>query len=114
MIPITLEVAVLKIQTALELAVGLALCHCFQFLYLFNIFLGVDSITCNGQGTCSSGNSGICACDSGFTGDRCNITTCPGTPICSISGNCPEGGTVCECQAGFFGDDCAGKFETSE
>ena len=91
-----------------------ALHHCFQFLYLFNISLGVDSITCNSQGTCSSGNSRICACDSGFTGDRCNVTTCPGTPICSNSGNCPEGGTVCECQAGFYGDDCAGKFETSE
>jgi len=67
----------------------------------------VDSITCNGQGTCSSGNSGICTCDSGFTGDHCNVTTCPGSPVCSDSGSCPQGGTVCNCQDGFHGDDCA-------
>ena len=75
--------------------------------------LGVDSITWNGQGTCNSGNSGICACDSGFTGDRCNVTTCPGVPVCSDSGSCPQGGTVCNCQAGFHGDDCASKLEIS-
>ena len=49
----------------------------------------------------------MCTCDSGFTGDRCNITTCPGTPVCGGNGNCPEGGTVCECEAGSSGADCA-------
>ena len=83
----------------------------FLSITVIQYFLGVDSITCNGQGTCSSDNSGICACDSGFTGDHCNVTTCPGVPVCSNNGNCPQGGTVCECQEGFHGDDCASKLE---
>ena len=69
-------------------------------------------MACNGQGTCSSGDSGICSCDSGFTGERCNITTCPGSSgkVCSGNGNCPVT-MVCDCQAGFYGDDCASKLE---
>ena len=102
----------LKIQTPQELAVGLHNAP-FSNHYVIQYFLGVDSITCNGQGTCSNGNSGICECDSGFTGDRCNITTCPGAngKICSDNGNCLQGPPlVCECQTGFYGDDCASKF----
>ena len=86
----------------------------FPIIRVIQYFLGVDSITCNGQGTCSSGNSGICECDSGFTGDRCNITTCPGSGgvVCSGNGNCNQGPPLaCDCQAGFHGDDCASKLE---
>ena len=83
----------------------------FPIIIVIQYFLGIDSITCNGQGTCSSGNNGVCACDSGFTGDHCNVTTCPGTPVCGGNGNCPLGGTVCECEAGFYRDDCTSKFK---
>ena len=38
-----------------------------------------------------------CECNGGFTGDACDIATCPGKPICGGNGTCPEGGMVCDC-----------------
>ena len=76
MIQIMLEAAASKIQTAQKLAVGLHINVLFSNHYSNSIPLGVDSITCNGQGTCNSGNSGICACDSGF--ELVGNTTCVG------------------------------------
>jgi len=71
-----------------------------------NCFQCDDSTTCNGNGTCI-GNTGKCDCNSGFTGDLCDIVTCPGKPICSGRGTCAEGETVCECEEGFYGSDCS-------
>jgi len=71
-----------------------------------NCFQCDDSTTCNGNGTCISNTSNICTCNSGFTGDQCDIATCPGTPACSGTGTCPEGGLVCECDEGYDGNDC--------
>ena len=38
-----------------------------------------------------------CECNGGFTGDACDIATCPGKPICGGMGTCPEGGVLCDC-----------------
>ena len=71
-------------------------------MYICNTFLVVcdNATTCNCNGKCI-GNTGVCECNSGFTGDRCDIATCPGKPICSDKGTCPEGGTVCQCDEGY-------------
>ena len=80
-----------------------------QFLISNNLFFLVecdDSTTCSGNGTCI-GNTGYCECNSGFTGDGCDIATCPGKPICSDKGTCPEGGTVCQCEEENGNADCS-------
>ena len=73
-------------------------CIIFKNSPHFNSFLVQcdDLTTCNGNGTCI-GNTGKCDCNSGFTGEHCDIATCPGKPICSDKGTCPEGGMVCQC-----------------
>ena len=66
-----------------------------------------DLTTCNGNGTCI-GNTGICECNGGFTGDGCDIPTCPGKPICGGIGTCPEGGVVCDCGgASYVNAECS-------
>jgi len=70
-----------------------------------NCFQCNDSTTCNGNGTCI-GNTGICECNSGFTGDHCDIVTCPGKPICSGRGACDFSTVTCVCNSGFEGDTC--------
>ena len=81
----------------------------FSMIY-FDSFLVQcnDSTTCNGNGTCI-GNTGICECNSGFTGDHCDIVTCPGKPICSGRGTCDFSTVTCVCNSGFEGDTCQGK-----
>ena len=83
-------------------------CIIFKNSPHFNSFLVQcdDLTTCNGNGTCI-GNTGKCDCNSGFTGDLCDIVTCPGKPICSGRGTCAEGGTVCVCDEEAYSDDCA-------
>ena len=52
-----------------------------------------NSTTCHTIGTCVD----KCECNGGFTGDHCDIATCPGKPMCGAVGTCPEGGMVCDC-----------------
>ena len=66
----------------------------------------MDATTCNGNGTCI-GNTGICDCNAGFTGDGCDIPTCPGKPICGGAGTCPEGGVVCACDTAYVDAECS-------
>ena len=102
------EVAAGMMWIIQETAVSLPLLFWRILNNVHNSFLVVcdNSTTCNGNGTCI-GNTGICECNSGFTGDHCDIATCPGKPICSDNGTCPEGGVVCDCgDAVGVNDEC--------
>jgi hypothetical protein len=79
-----------------------------------NCFVCEDSTTCNGNGTCI-GNTGICECNGGFTGDHCDILTCSGKPICGGVGTCPEGSLVCDCGgASYVNAECSPPIESGE
>ena len=56
--------------------------------------------TCSNHGACINAT---CVCGSGFSGEACEVATCPGN--CSSNGVC-EGG-ICACDAGWDGLDCS-------
>lgn len=82
------------------------------FVYYFTTCLD----NCNDRGTC---RFGICKCDSGYYGTKCQYATCPNTLCyydidtidpseciqCSGHGTCTEG--VCACDEGYIGADCS-------
>eukprot|EP00750_Incisomonas_marina_P008119 INCI15248.1.p1 GENE.INCI15248.1~~INCI15248.1.p1 ORF type:complete len:2168 (-),score=185.95 INCI15248.1:165-6668(-) len=57
-----------------------------------------------GRGECVNGE---CLCRNGFTGPRCESSTCPNQ--CSGHGACDSsaGGPLCLCQPDFTGEDCS-------
>lgn len=61
---------------------------------------------CNGHGACSDGlESYACACETGFSGDRCEVDVCTPNP-CRNGGTCARTGKLCSCPAGFSGTNC--------
>lgn len=54
--------------------------------------------------------NGTCYCDNGYSGNLCQIASCPNE--CNYKGSCDYG--VCKCQAGYKGDDCAEKYCQNE
>ena len=62
--------------------------------------------TCGGRGTC--GKDGICECENGFFGEKCERSMCPSE--CSFRGRCVEtddGSSVCDCDEGYQGESCS-------
>jgi hypothetical protein len=58
---------------------------------------------CDDHGTCLE--SGVCACDAGWTGAACDVRTCMNH--CSGHGICHPTTGYCQCDAGFHGLDCS-------
>ena len=87
-------------------------------LVIIGVIIGVVFLTktpevkkctsnCSGNGTCDS--SGICTCNSGYTGTDCAVKKCPtNNPslVCSGNGTCDSSG-ICTCKSGYTGADCA-------
>ena len=68
-----------------------------------------DCSACNTEhGTCSQvDTSGLCVCNSGWSGTSCNTSLCPTGPhgqACNGNGVCNMG--ICACHAGFGGPAC--------
>eukprot|EP01118_Nematostelium_gracile_P015919 TRINITY_DN647_c0_g1_i1.p1 TRINITY_DN647_c0_g1~~TRINITY_DN647_c0_g1_i1.p1 ORF type:complete len:430 (+),score=74.57 TRINITY_DN647_c0_g1_i1:55-1344(+) len=57
--------------------------------------------TCSYQGTC---DKGVCSCNSGWSGDSCNIRVICNSD-CNGRGRCIDNG-VCECNPGYSGHEC--------
>lgn len=70
-----------------------------------------SAATGTSSGTTNSSLSGPqCICDSQWSGDYCEIKSCPGTPECSDNGECvvSNGGVpTCVCSVGFLAADCS-------
>jgi LPXTG-motif cell wall-anchored protein len=64
---------------------------------------------CNGRGKCDEG-VGSCVCDSGWTGENCELSTsaCT-TTLCNGHGNCNDSQTECTCMNGWTSDPSATK-----
>jgi hypothetical protein len=82
---------------------------------------------CSGHGTCLAIDGGICECDLGWHGERCEEEGCTAHQIagsrdarcagmcCSGHGTCSaDGGGQCVCEYGYFGDHCEERGCTSE
>ncbi|CAE7035031.1 TNC [Symbiodinium sp. CCMP2592] len=54
---------------------------------------------CNGHGSCANG---VCSCGAGWTGEACDIVTCPSN--CNSRGSCIGGS--CACNFAFYGAAC--------
>lgn len=54
---------------------------------------------CNGHGSCANG---VCSCGAGWTGEACDIVTCPSN--CNARGSCIGGS--CACNFAFYGAAC--------
>ncbi|PIK52415.1 hypothetical protein BSL78_10727 [Apostichopus japonicus] len=70
----------------------------------FNISYSIGDCrdrNCSGNGICNT-EAYQCQCFEGWTGEGCNIPTCPND--CGTSGNCVAG--QCICNQGFYGRDC--------
>lgn len=64
---------------------------------------------CSGRGTCdSSGDTAVCECEIGYSGDDCNTTVCcSGHGSCVTVTNATASIEQCECDVGWTGDECA-------
>ncbi|CAJ0942350.1 unnamed protein product, partial [Mesorhabditis belari] len=62
---------------------------------------------CNGRGRCTP--RGVCDCIAGWSGDSCEIRSCP-HPSCSGRGKCLDG--VCYCEDGWTGSECSKNVRT--
>ncbi|XP_052255440.1 attractin-like protein 1 isoform X1 [Dreissena polymorpha] len=65
--------------------------------------LAVCPRNCSGNGQCNT-TSMSCECDTGFTGEACDMPKCPNN--CSLNGLCTSEG-YCNCYDGFKGSDCS-------
>ena len=69
------------------------------------------------HGTCRDTESPKCDCNSGWKGDACEISACPGKPVCSNhgdclctnsnQGDCDVESYECKCHSGWKGDNCS-------
>lgn len=79
------------------------LCLCvFGALVYYFLYYNKCTDNCSDNGKCVYGK---CVCDSGYTGDTCDIKECKDN--CSSSGNCVDG--KCVCDDGYTGDTCQTK-----
>ena len=67
-----------------------------------------DQNLCSGRGICVANDK--CSCESGFSGNNCELTTCFGkvssdSTVCSGNGNCTDV-NLCECKSPFDGKEC--------
>jgi hypothetical protein len=80
--------------------------------------------TCSGHGTCSSDNTYLCLCNTGYTGPTCSEKTCPKSRAwfdeatlnnkahgllneCASKGHCNRDVGTCSCDTGLEEDDCS-------
>ncbi|XP_067832979.1 multiple epidermal growth factor-like domains protein 8 [Heptranchias perlo] len=69
----------------------------FNATYIFTLC----PMGCSGHGTCDL--AGTCTCDSGWSGDACDVQNC--SDYCLSHGQC-VGTQHCQCQSGFIGHNC--------
>jgi hypothetical protein len=67
--------------------------------------------TCSGHGTCGDNDGvAVCGCDSGWTGNSCELPDCPtyGGYVCNLRGTCgvSASGPTCTCNSGFVPPYC--------
>lgn len=60
-----------------------------------------SSLECSGNGICIEG---VCACNESYTGEACDIPTCPNN--CSYNGICRKEEHRCECYSKYRGKLC--------
>mmetsp|Transcript_27632 Transcript_27632/g.95553 ORF Transcript_27632/g.95553 Transcript_27632/m.95553 type:complete len:141 (-) Transcript_27632:184-606(-) len=69
----------------------------------------VELSFCNHETECAFGSciNNVCACDTGYTGARCDIVMgkCTDSDTCS-HGKCDEATGMCLCEAGWGGSEC--------